>query len=138
MKTLLSFILTSALSITFARAVEPVDTAANVARDTAETAKNVGKTAARKTKEAAETVKDALTPEPDARHVNVTLTDYQIEMPTSLRRGKTAFIVRNGGKHKHNFEVSGNGTDQKFYFDVKPGETKVLHVKLTRGTYTAT
>ena len=135
MKTLISIILGAALSVGIAWA-DPVDTAENVARDTAETAKNVGKTAVRKTKQAAEAVADALTPEKGARQVNVTLTEHHVAMPTTLKKGRTAFIVRNDGRRKHNFEVQGEGIDQKFFFDVDPGKTKVLHVNLKRGSYT--
>jgi uncharacterized cupredoxin-like copper-binding protein len=107
-----------------------------VAEDTAETAKNVGHSVAKGTKKAVNTVVDALTPDADARRVDVTLGEYKIDMPTSLKPGKTAFVVKNAGKQKHNFEVKGDGTDQKFITDLTPKQTKVLHVRLKRGTYT--
>ncbi len=135
MKTLFSIILAVAVSIGFVRAQGPGERAVEVARDTADTAKNVGHSVARGTKKAVNTVVDALTPDPDARVVNVTLSDYKIEMPTSLKRGKTAFVVHNAGKHAHNFEVSGNGDSDKFLLDLSPNETKVLHVNLARGRY---
>src|SRR5205809_848480 len=91
MKTILSIILAGAASITLMQAEDPVEKAAEVARDAAQTAKDVGHTVARKTKEAVETVADVFTPEPGAHPVNVTITDYHIEMPTSLKRGRTAF-----------------------------------------------
>lgn len=104
---------------------------------TKQTAKEAGHTVVKTTKKAANAVADALTPEPDARKVNVTVTEYRIDMPAKLKPGKTAFIVKNDGKEKHNFEVKGNGTDQKFHIDLTPKQTKVLHVNLKRGTYTA-
>jgi uncharacterized cupredoxin-like copper-binding protein len=107
-----------------------------VAEDTAETAKNVGHSVAKGTKKAVNTVIDALTPDPDARQVDVTLSQNKIDMPTSLKPGKTAFIVKNAGKQEHNFEIKGDGTDQKFITDLTPKQTKVLHVRLKRGTYT--
>lgn len=136
MKTFFSIILAVTVSIGTVRAQGPVQKATDVAEDTAETAKNVGHSVAKGTKKAVNTVVDALTPDVDARRVDVTLGEYKIDMPTTLKPGKTAFIVKNAGKHKHNFEVKGNGTDQKFLVDLTPKQTKVLHVNLKRGTYT--
>jgi uncharacterized cupredoxin-like copper-binding protein len=136
MKTFFSIILAVTVSIGTVRAQGPVQKATDVAEDTAETAKNVGHSVAKGTKKAVNTVVDALTPDADARRVDVTLGEYKIDMPTSLKPGKTAFIVKNAGKQKHNFEVKGNGTDQKFLVDLTPKQTKVLHVNLKRGTYT--
>jgi uncharacterized cupredoxin-like copper-binding protein len=136
MKTIFSIVLAVIVSIGTVRAQGPVQKATDVAEDTAETAKNVGHSVAKGTKKAVNTVVDALTPDADARRVNVTLGEYKIDMPTSLKPGKTAFIVKNAGKQKHNFEVKGNGTDQKFITDLTPKQTKVLHVRLKRGTYT--
>ncbi len=136
MKTIFSIVLAVIVSIGTVRAQGPVQKATDVAEDTAETAKNVGHSVAKGTKKAVNTVVDALTPDADARRVNVTLGEYKIDMPTSLKPGKTAFIVKNAGKQRHNFEVKGNGTDQKFITDLTPEQTKVLHVRLKRGTYT--
>ena len=136
MKTFFSIILAVTVSIGTVRAQGPVQKATDVAEDTAETAKNVGHSVAKGTKKAVNTVVDALTPDADARRVDVTMGEYKIDMPTSLKPGKTAFIVKNAGKQKHNFEVKGNGTDQKFLVDLTPKQTKVLHVNLKRGTYT--
>lgn len=137
MKIFFLVILTIALS-TGVRAHGPGEKAAEVAQDTADTAKNVGRSVARGTKKAVHTVVDALTPEPGARHVHVTLSEYKIDMPTSLKPGKTAFIVKNAGKKKHTFEIKGNGIDQKFTNNLAPGDTRVLHVQLSRGTYDVT
>jgi uncharacterized cupredoxin-like copper-binding protein len=136
MKTFFSIIVVVTVSIGTVRGQGPVQKATDVAEDTAETAKNVGHSVAKGTKKAVNTVVDALTPDADARRVDVTLGEYKIDMPTSLKPGKTAFIVKNAGKQKHNFEVKGNGTDQKFLVDLTPKQTKVLHVNLKRGTYT--
>jgi hypothetical protein len=56
-------------------------------------------------------------------------------MPTRLRPGKTAFVVKNAGKTAQNFEVEGQSVDRKFVAAPNPGQTKVLHVYLKRGTY---
>jgi uncharacterized cupredoxin-like copper-binding protein len=135
MKTLLSTIIAVAFSLGVVQAQGPVEKAGEVAEDATDTAKNVGRSVAKGTKKAVNTVVDAVTPDPDAYKAEVTLTDYHIDMPTSLKRGKTAFVVKNTGKQKHNFEVQGNGTDQKFLITLGRNETKVLHVNLKRGTY---
>ena len=135
MKTFVSIMLAVTVSIGTVRAQGPVQKATDVAEDTAETAKNVGHSVVKGTRKAVNRVVDALTPDPDARRVDVTLGEDKIDMPTSLKPGKTAFIVKNAGKQKHNFEVQGNGTDQKFITDLTPKQTKVLHVRLKRGTY---
>jgi hypothetical protein len=113
-----------------------------------DTAENVAKTAARKTKEAAETVAhgakeaadkvaDALTPDSDARRLEVTIDGDNVDMLTNLEPGKTAFVVKNNGKTTQNFEVTGESVDRKFIAPPGPGETKVLHATLERGaTYT--
>jgi iron uptake system EfeUOB component EfeO/EfeM len=88
-------------------------------------------------KKAADTVEDAVTPDSDARRVDVTVTDDRIDMPAQLKPGKTAFVVKNAGNTAQNFEVEGRSVDRKFVAAPNPGETKVLHVILKRGAYTA-
>jgi len=138
MKTFFPIILALAIPISSVQGQGPGERAAGVAQDTADTAKNVGRSIARGTENAVNTVVGALKPDPDARRVNVTLSEYKIDMPTSLRPGKTAFVVKNAGKKKHNFEIKGNGIDRKFVTNLGPNETKVLHVVLQRGTYDVT
>jgi uncharacterized cupredoxin-like copper-binding protein len=137
MKKIFIFISISAVAVSLnvVRAEGPAEKAGEVAQDTVDTAKNVGHSVVKGTKKAAQKVADALTPESDARVFNVTLTEYHIDMAGGTKPGKTAFVVKNEGKQKHSFEVVGNGTDDKFLTDVAPGQTKVLHVRLTRGTY---
>src|SRR5439155_6898327 len=112
--------------------------AQNPVKDTVDTATNVGHAAVRHTKEAADTVAEALTPEPDARQVDVTMSEYKFDMPTELKAGKTAFVVKNVGRKKHNFEIKGASVDRKFQKNLAPNETRVLHVVLERGTYEVT
>src|SRR5678816_1085816 len=83
----------------------------------------------------ADTVVDAVTPDKDAHRVEVTLNEHRIDMPKSLGSGKTAFVVRNSGKEKHNFEIEGQGIDKKFMTSLSPDESKVLHVDLAPGNY---
>lgn len=135
MKTLFYFGFILTISVVLARAEGPVDTAANVAHDTVDTAKNVGHKVVRGTKRVVHRVADAITPESDARRVDVTVSDDRIDMPARVGSGKTAFVVRNTGHRTHNFEVDGDAGDYEFQNAVRPQQTKVLHVPLTRGTY---
>jgi len=137
MKLPLSTIIVLALSVGVAWAEGPVEKAGEVATDAVDTAKNVGHKVVKGTKEVVHKVVGAVTPDPDARRVDVTLSDDKIDMPTSLEPGKTAFVVKNTGIEKHNFVVHGDDGSHKFTADLPPNETKVLHVHLKRGTYTA-
>ena len=138
MKTLISIILASAISIGIAQAQGIGDRATTAAQDTADTAKTVERSVARGTEDAVDTAAEALTPDPKAHKVNVTMTEYRFNMPTTLKPGKTAFIVKNAGKKTHNIEIKGNGIDQKFAANLRPGQSRVLHVVLRRGTYDVT
>ena len=137
MKLSLSTIIAVALSLGVVWAEGPVEKAKDVAEDTAETAKNVGHKVVKGTKKVVNKVVDAVTPDPDARRVDVTLSNDKIDMPTNLEPGKTAFVVKNAGNEKHNFVVRGKDGTHKFMVDLEPNQTKVLHVQLKRGTYTA-
>src|ERR1043166_10172926 len=75
--------------------------AQNPGKATVDTATNVGHAAVRHAQEAVETAPKALVPEPDAHRVDVTMTEYKFDMPTELKAGKTAFVVKNAGKKKH-------------------------------------
>jgi len=132
MKTLLSIVFAGLIST----AVAQVDTAENVARSTVRGTEQAARTVAHGVKKAADTVEDAFTPDSDARRVDVTVTDDRIDMPTQLKPGKTAFVVKNAGKTAQNFEVEGRSVDRKFAAAPNPGQTKVMHVTLKRGTYT--
>ena len=118
-------------------AVAQVDTAENVVHSTVRGTEQAARTVAHGVKKAADTVEDAVTPDSDARRVDVTVTDDRIDMPTQLRPGKTAFVVKNAGKTTQNFEVEGRSVDRTFASAPNPGQTKVMHVILKRGTYTA-
>lgn len=109
--------------------------------------KEVTKTVAKKTKETAKTVANKTTetvkaiehkidtPDADARKVQVTINDGGVGMPRSLRPGKTAFVVTNNGKQKHNFEIEGEHLDKSFWFGLAPRETKTMQVDLKPGSY---
>src|ERR1700692_4600632 len=133
MKTFLSIVFAGLISTATAQ----VDTAENVVNSTVRGTEKAARTVAHGAKKAADTVEDAFTPDSDARRVDVTITDDRIDMPAQLKPGKTAFVVKNAGKTTQNFEVEGQSVDRKFAAAPKPGQTKVMHVILKRGTYSA-
>jgi hypothetical protein len=118
-----------------ATAVAQIDTARNVVNSTVRGTEHAVRTVAHGTETAVDKIADAFTPEPDAHRVDVSLNDERIEMPASVEPGKTAFVVKNSGNTTKNFELAGHGVDREFLNPPKPGQTKVLHVTLKRGTY---
>ena len=98
--------------------------------------KEVGQAVVDKTKEAAAAVEAAVTkPDEDARKVAVKVDERRIQMPKSLAAGKTAFVVTNVGKEKHNFEIQGETLEKSFYLSLAPKDEKVMQVDLKPGTY---
>ena len=67
--------------------------------------------------------------------VEVSLVDYEIRMPATLPAGPIEFKVTNNGQVDHNFEVEGNGIEQKLEQPLKPLEVATLRMELTPGTY---
>ena len=111
---------------------------AEVWDNTKKTTKNVSNTVAKKTKETVKAIEHKIdAPDADARKVNVTITDRGVQMPASLRPGKTAFVVKNSGKQKHNFEIQGEHLDKSFWFNIAPKESKTMQVNLKAGSYEA-
>jgi uncharacterized cupredoxin-like copper-binding protein len=56
-------------------------------------------------------------------------------MPTSLSAGSQTFRVTNNGTMGHNFEVEGQGIEEKFETDLSAGETQTMQLDLEPGTY---
>jgi hypothetical protein len=109
-----------------------------VTKAVVDTTKETSKTVAKKTKETVKAIEHKIdAPDADARKVNVTINDGGVQMPKSLPAGKTAFIVKNSGKQKHNFEIEGEHLDKSFWFAIDPKESKTMQVELKRGTYEA-
>jgi len=67
--------------------------------------------------------------------VEVKLTEFLIEMPTTVPPGPVTFSVTNAGTMEHNFEVEGQGIEKRFDTPLKAGETRSLRVDLPAGTY---
>ena len=67
--------------------------------------------------------------------VAVTLTEFRIDMPSSIPAGPTRFEITNSGKVEHNFEIEGPGIEQKLETNLKAGQSGTLEVDLKPGTY---
>jgi len=67
--------------------------------------------------------------------VHVTLTDFAVEMPTTLPAGVIAFHVQNHGNAQHNFEVEGDDMEESLPANLNPGESDVLVLDLKPGTW---
>lgn len=105
---------------------------------TKQTTKDVTKKVVAKTKEVVSAAEAAVSkPDADAHQVDVKVNDKGVQLPGNVAAGKTAFVVKNTGKQSHNFRVEGADLKKSFWFDVQPGETKIMQVDLKPGTYTA-
>src|SRR5688572_8589833 len=67
--------------------------------------------------------------------IAVSLSDYRIDMPDTVKAGMLTFSVRNTGSHPHNFEIEGNGVEVKLPTDLQAGESGTLEANLKAGTY---
>ena len=109
-----------------------------VSKAVVETTKETSAAVVKKTKETVKAIEHSIdTPDADARKVQVTITDTGVRMPRSLRAGKTAFIVKNTGKQKHNFEIEGENLEKSFWFGIASKDSKTMQVDLKPGTYEA-
>ncbi len=111
----------------------PAEKAKDAAENTAETAKDVAKSTAKGVKKAVREMTSEAT-----HRVNVTMTDYHFDMPSTTRPGLTTFVIKNAGRKEHTFEIKGEGVDQKLSPNPKPGQTATLEVNLKPGTYNVT
>src|SRR6266513_593672 len=112
MKTFLALMIVAGLASIAAG--QPLEKAKDVAETTAEKTKAAAQSVAHGVKKAADKVEDALTPDADARRVDVTVNDGEVNMSSDLESGKTAFVVKNEGKTTTNFEVTRGDIDRKF------------------------
>ncbi|HYU34651.1 MAG TPA: cupredoxin domain-containing protein [Thermoanaerobaculia bacterium] len=74
-------------------------------------------------------------PQKAAAPVEVTLSEYKIEMPTTIQAGPTTFQVHNQGQKKHSFKIEGPGIEAMLSAVVGPKETGSLDVTLQAGEY---
>jgi uncharacterized cupredoxin-like copper-binding protein len=69
--------------------------------------------------------------------VDVSLTEFAIDMPTTLAAGPTTFTITNDGTIEHSFEIESEelGIEEELEQNLAPGETATLEVDLEPGTY---
>jgi len=72
---------------------------------------------------------------PRGNEVEVTLTDFSIEMELSPRAGITTFVVTNDGAVDHSFALVGGALDARFDEPLAPGEARTITTDLDAGVY---
>jgi hypothetical protein len=68
--------------------------------------------------------------------VDVSLTEFAIDMPTTLPAGNVRFNVTNNGTVPHSFVLEGEGISKQLANNVPPGGSSKLNADLKPGTYT--
>jgi uncharacterized cupredoxin-like copper-binding protein len=74
----------------------------------------------------------------EGQKIEVAMTEYKFDMPTTVKAGKTTFVIKNVGKRAHNFEIKGQGISEKLAVNPKPQQTETLQVDLKPGSYAIT
>jgi hypothetical protein len=67
--------------------------------------------------------------------VNITLTEWKIDMPNSLPAGAYNFKITNKGEHSHTLKIKTKNFEVKLPNDLKSGQTAELKVDLKPGVY---
>jgi hypothetical protein len=68
--------------------------------------------------------------------VDVSLSEFTIDMPTELAAGPTRFAIVNNGSAPHNFVIEGPGLARRLANNLQPGQTGFLNADLQPGAYT--
>ena len=68
--------------------------------------------------------------------VDVSLTNFAIEMPTELASGPVRFTIANNGAAPHSFVLEGEGIRKTLVNTLQPGASARLNADLTPGVYT--
>lgn len=67
--------------------------------------------------------------------VEVTLSEFAIDMPTTLPAGETTFSISNTGEFPHNLEIEGEGIEAALEENLEGGQSGEYTVDLAPGTY---
>jgi hypothetical protein len=68
--------------------------------------------------------------------VDVSLTNFNIDMPEELTAGSYRFAIVNNGAAPHNLVIEGEGITKRLANNLQPGQSGFLNVDLEPGTYT--
>ncbi|MBW3632098.1 MAG: cupredoxin domain-containing protein [Chloroflexi bacterium] len=68
--------------------------------------------------------------------VDVSLSNFTIDMPTELAPGPVRFTIVNNGAAPHSFVLEGEGIRKTLANTLQPGDSARLNADLTPGTYT--
>lgn len=71
----------------------------------------------------------------DADTVEVQLSEYSIDMPSSIAAGNRVFRVVNNGDEEHSFEIEGVNVSESLMTPLAAGEEETLQVRLEPGSY---
>jgi uncharacterized cupredoxin-like copper-binding protein len=72
-----------------------------------------------------------------ATSVDVRLSEFKVDMPTTLHAGTVMFRVTNAGTIAHSFEIDGQGISKRVEGTLSPGQSATLQVDLKPGSYEA-
>ena len=67
--------------------------------------------------------------------VNVGLSEFAIDIPTTLAAGNVSFNLTNNGQAPHSFVIEGQGITKRLAGNLQPGESGSLDLVLKPGTY---
>lgn len=67
--------------------------------------------------------------------IQVTLTEFEIQMPEQIEAGSVTFEVTNEGSVEHNFEIENEQMEEMFESSIAPGSTEMMTLDLQAGTY---
>ncbi len=79
----------------------------------------------------------AATQASNATSVDVRLSEFKVDMPTTLHAGTVTFRVTNAGTIAHSFQIDGQGISKRLEGTLNPGQSATLQVDLKPGTYQA-
>ena len=76
------------------------------------------------------------TPPVGAAVLEVKLSEFTLDMPTSTKAGIVMFKITNEGRTQHSFQIEGQGISRQLDEALNPGATNALAVELKAGAYT--